>query len=103
MDELANLWRQEDVVVREPSERIQENLGAAPGWCRWGHHQYLLPIDPIEASIDVGLLRKLFFDESNAEAQNCAFEGVDAAPEVHAVSVGRCRTGRNLVARWGDW
>ncbi len=81
----------------QSAERVEQHLGAAPGWGRGRDIDYELARNLAEASVDVGFVGKLFFEEANPEARQGSFHGIELSREIHALSVRPRGTPRNLV------
>lgn len=81
----------------QSAERVEQHLGAAPGWGGGRDVDDDLPGDPAEASVDVGFIGELFFEEANPEARQGSFHGIELSREIHALSVRPRGTPRNLV------
>lgn len=92
--------------MRQSAKRTEQDLSAAPR--RGGRRdvQHHLVIDRAEATVDQGLVGKLFFEQGDTHARQGSFERTELAVEVHE---GRVRPGlqpRNLevcgrrLVRW---
>ena len=81
----------------QSTERVEQHLGAAPGRGRRRDVDYDLPSYLAEASVDVGFIGKLFFEEANPQAGQGSFHRIELSREVHGLSVRPRDKPRNLV------
>ena len=88
----------------QAAERVEEHLGPAPGWGARRHVEQHFPLDPAEASVDMGLLWELFFEEAYPQARQSSFQGVELKREFHAsqgATAGRAPQSGRLGDRFG--
>jgi hypothetical protein len=88
----------------QAAERVEEHLRPAPGGGARRDVEQHFPLDPAEASVDMGLLGELFFEEAYPQARQSSFQGVELKYEFHAskgAAAGRGPQSGGLVDRFG--